>query len=180
MFDQVHHFRGIFPKLEEMGAPATGNGQLIELLAGVTEPDLSQLDLSSFDVVDRSKLRNTALFRSYCEHTFRLWMEAAARQLAATGGCESELKTALEIRPVSQGLTDTAMHALKIFHPGVPVDERARLEYVIENKGVTTFLKSFAPLQPITLASRMLQEDPPIFSGWSLDALLLGARYLGI
>ena len=89
MFDDVCHFRGIFPKLEELGAPATGNGQLIELLAGVTEPDLSQLDLSSFDVVDRNQFRRTELFRSYCDRTFRLWMDAAAAQLAATGACES-------------------------------------------------------------------------------------------
>ena len=180
MFDHVHHFKGIFPSLEEKGAPATGSEKLIELLAGVTATDSSQLDLSSFDVVDRNHFRHTELFRIYCERTFRLWMDAAGKKLVATGACESELRTALEIRPVSQGLTDTANHALRIFHPAVAESDRSRMEYVIANKGIIAFLKSFAPGQPITLASWMLQEDQQTFSGWSLDAYITGARYSGI
>ena len=149
-------------------------------MAGVNATDLLQLDLSSFDVVDRNQFRRTELFRSYSDRTFRLWMDAAAAQLAATGACESELQTALEIRPVSPGLTDTANHALRIFHPAVAEDEHARMEYVMTKEGVIAFLKWFAPRQPITLASQMLQDDQLTFSGWSLDAYLTGARYLGI
>jgi len=180
MFDQVHHFKGIFPSLEEMGAPATGSGKLIELLAGVNAADSSQLDLSSFDVVDRNHFRRTELFRSYCERTFRLRMQMAATKLAATGACEFELRTALEIRPVSQGLLDTAKHALQIFHPEAAQDNnRAKLEYVISNKGITAFLKGFVPQKPITLASQMMLEETT-FNAWSLDEYVTGARYSGI
>ena len=180
MFRHLHHFKGIFQSLEEKGAPATGSGKLIELLARVPATDSSQLDLSSFDVVDRNLFRRTELFRSYCERTFQLWMQKAAYNLAATGACEFELRTALEIRPVSQDLLDTANHALQIFHPEAAQDNnRAKLEYVISDKSIIAFLKGFAPQRPITLASQMMLEETT-FNAWSMDNYVTGARYSGI
>ena len=104
----------------------------------------------------------------------------ASTKLAATGACESELRTALEICHVSQGLLDTAKHALRIFHPEAAEDDnRAKMEYVISHKGITAFLKGFAPQRPITLASQMMLEETT-FDAWSLDEFVTGARYSGI
>ncbi len=181
VFRELQHFKDVFPSLEEKGAPATGSGKLVELLAGVIATDSSQLDLSSFDVVDRNHFRRTELFRSYCEHTFELWMDAASMKLAATGACEVELQTALEIQPVGQGLIDTANHALRIFNPEAAENKHATMEYVLDNKdkGIIAFLRKFAPGQSITLASQMMLEETT-FNTWSMDHYIKGARYSGI
>ena len=90
----------------------------------------------------------------------------AGADWSATGGpsesnvadCKHHLEFALQIRPVNQGLIDTAQCCLKIFCSGAP--QRELLEYYHENPIlVGKFLNDWAPRAPISLAARMLSTD---------------------
>ena len=90
----------------------------------------------------------------------------AAADWSATGGpaesniaeCRRHLEFALQIRPVNQGLIDTAQCGLKWFCSGTP--HRQLLEHFHENPmTVGKFLNHWAPRAPIYVACRMTTED---------------------
>ena len=183
MFEHVHHFKHVFPNLQKLGGEMTGTGRLITMLAEVREKGPEHFELAKADCIDRISFRGTPLFQSYCEATFSNALDKAKIALngpleagesgwdagadwSATGGpsesnvadCKRHLEFALQIRPVNQGLIDTAQCCLKIFCSGAP--QRELLEYFHEQPIlVGKFLNDWAPRAPISLAARMLSTD---------------------
>ena len=161
----------------------TGTGQLITMLAEDVANGTSNFDMTTVDVVDRPFFRGTPLFQSYCESSFSKMLGKARTALggsaeggdlggdaaadwSATGGpaesniaeCKRHLEFALQIRPVNQGLIDTAQCCQKIFCSGTP--QREVLEYYhAQPILVGKFLNDWAPRAPISLAARMLGKD---------------------
>ena len=176
MFEHVHHFKHVFPNLKKLGGEMTGIGQLITMLAEDAANETSNFDMSKVDVVDRPFFRGTPLFRSYCESSFSKMLgkartalggsDIAAADWSATGGpaesniaeCKRHLEFALQMRPVNQGLIDTAQCGLKWFCSGTP--QRQLLEHFHKNpRTVGKFLNHWAPRAPIYVACRMTTED---------------------
>ena len=178
MFDSVCHFKCVFTELKQMGADETGEGKLIEMLANVESNSVNQLDMSQVDVVDRTNFRHTTLYKSYCERIFQRLLDNAKAKLAeaATGACKDLLESALRVRPVSQGLVDTANCAFKFFCSSS--SEIELLEMFMKDKVVLgKMLQDWGPKQHVTLACQLLSDEAN-FDGWSFDKWLIGAKYL--
>ena len=193
MFEHVHHFQYVFPKLQKMGGEMTGIGRLITMLGEVGDKGPGHFNMTNVDTVDRIAFRGTPLFQSYCENVFSNELDKARTALfaksgsategeagsatggqsgcdaladwSATGGpsesniadCKRHLEFALQVRPVNQGLIDTAQCCLKMFCSGA--QQRDLLEYFHHQPIlVGKFLDDWAPRAPISLAARMLSE----------------------
>ena len=68
MYGVLHHFQGLFTGLVQSGAEEGGIGALIDALAAVTRDSADLPDIRGGDVVVRTTLRQSTLYKSSVEH----------------------------------------------------------------------------------------------------------------
>ena len=99
------------PHWKRWGAALQPEGKLIEMLAAVPRDVVSGLDMTGIDVVVRNTFRQKPLYRSYCEHCFRILMDKAREKPQGAERVDL-VKQALDIRPVGEAFIATAKMAL--------------------------------------------------------------------
>ena len=68
MYEVLHHIQGLFTGLMQSGAEEGGIGALINALAAVPRDSDDLPDISGGDVVARTTLHQSTLYKSFVEH----------------------------------------------------------------------------------------------------------------
>ena len=179
-FVQLGSFRDAFQKFATMGAEPTGEFVLLEALARHPQKPPQAFDMSNVDVVARRQFAQTPLYFSFLCHNCNTWIGEAKEKLREespdfqeVGRC---LDNALKIKPVDEGLRQTAENAKYLFCSDD--DNFDKMEWVSKHASQHyRFLSSWAPHLPITTAVNMVQESPNL-QGQSFERFYAAAQFL--
>ena len=155
-FSHLHHFQGVFTRLQSLGGQDMGEGLLIERLAKIGMDSDDMPDMSVADVTARTNFRGCALYRSFVQGRLARAIEQAK---AAKGAQRLQiLKEALQLPGLPDGMKLTILDANVLFEERLPLGER--FKHMETHPMSVALARDWDPEGVIGLGSLCMSEAP--------------------